>query len=111
MQPACIILDEPTAGQDYAAYTRFMDFITSLDRVSSFIVITHDPDLAIDYTQRSVVMHQGRVIADGPTSEVLARKEVVEEAAIRETSLMALSKKRTGGQRILTTRELIEQAP
>jgi energy-coupling factor transport system ATP-binding protein len=110
MQPACIILDEPTAGQDYATYTRFMDFITSLDRVSSFIVITHDPDLAIDYTQRSVVMHQGRVIADGPTSEVLARKEVVEEAAIRETSLMALSKKRTGGERILTTRELIEQA-
>jgi energy-coupling factor transport system ATP-binding protein len=111
MQPPCIILDEPTAGQDYATYTRFMDFITSLQGVSSFVVITHDPDLAIDYTQRLVVMHQGRVIADGPTSEVLARKEVVEEAAIRETSLMALSKKRTGGKRILTSRELIEQPP
>ncbi len=110
MQPSCIILDEPTAGQDYASYTRFMDFVTSLGRVRSFIVITHDPDLAIDYTDRSIVLHEGKVIADGPTTRLLARKDVTEEAAIRETSLMALSKKHTGGERVLTMRELVELA-
>lgn len=110
MRPSCIILDEPTAGQDHRSYTRFMDFVTSLGRVSSFIIITHDPDLAIDYADRSIILHNGRVIADGPTTRLLAQKAVIEEAAIRETSLMVLSKKYTGGERVLRTRELVELA-
>ncbi|MDA4124729.1 MAG: energy-coupling factor ABC transporter ATP-binding protein [Thaumarchaeota archaeon] len=110
MQPSCIILDEPTAGQDYRSYTRFMDFVASLERVKSFIIITHDPDLAIDYTDRSIILHEGRVIADGPTTKLLAQRDVTDEAAIRETSLMAQSRKYTGGERVLRTRELVELA-
>jgi energy-coupling factor transport system ATP-binding protein len=107
MRPECIILDEPTAGQDYANCARFMDFVNSVQSAKSFIVITHDPDLAIDYTDRTVVMHGGKVIADGPTKEVLAEEKVLSEAAIRETSLISLSKKVTGGRTVLTTAELL----
>ncbi|MDG6917333.1 MAG: ABC transporter ATP-binding protein [Nitrososphaerota archaeon] len=106
MQPECVILDEPTAGQDYANCTHFMDFIDSVQSAKSFVVITHDPDLAIDYTDRTVVMHGGRVIADGPTKEVLANKSVLKEAAIRETSLISLSTKLTGGRSVMTSAEL-----
>jgi energy-coupling factor transport system ATP-binding protein len=108
MKPKCVILDEPTAGQDYRSYTTFMDFMTILERVSSFIMITHDPDLAIDYADRSIILNNGKVIADGPTTTLLAQKDVIREAAIRETSLMELSKRYTGGARVLTTRELVE---
>jgi energy-coupling factor transport system ATP-binding protein len=109
MKPSCVILDEPTAGQDYRSYTTFMDFVTALERVSSVVMITHDPDLAIDYAERSIILHNGRVIADGPTTSLLAKEDVITEAAIRETSLMQLSKKFTGGERVLTTRELVER--
>jgi energy-coupling factor transport system ATP-binding protein len=108
MRPECIILDEPTAGQDHANCVRFMNFLESIQSAKSFIVITHDPDLAIDYTDRSVVVHGGKVIADGPTKEVLADERVLQEAAIRETSLISLSKKFTGGRSVLTSTELLE---
>lgn len=108
MRPECIILDEPTAGQDHANCVRFMNFLESIQSAKSFIVITHDPDLAIDYTDRSVVMHEGKVIADGPTKEVLADEKVLHEAAIRETSLISLSKEFTGGRSVLTSAELLE---
>ena len=107
MRPECVILDEPTAGQDYANCAHFMDFIDSVQSAKSFIVITHDPDLAIDYTDRTVVMHGGKVIADGPTKRVLADEKVLKEAAIRETSLISLSKMLTGGRSVLTTAELL----
>jgi energy-coupling factor transport system ATP-binding protein len=107
MRPECVVLDEPTAGQDYANCTRFMDFINSIQSAKSFIIITHDPDLAIDYTDRSIVMHEGKVLADGPTKKVLARDSVLREAAIRETSLISLSKRYTGGGSVLSTEELV----
>jgi energy-coupling factor transport system ATP-binding protein len=105
MLPECVILDEPTAGQDYASCARFMDFINSIQG-KSFVIITHDPDLAIDYTDRAIVMHEGKVLADGPTKRVLANEGVLREAAIRETSLIALSKEFTGGGAVLSTEEL-----
>jgi energy-coupling factor transport system ATP-binding protein len=110
MGPDCVILDEPTAGQDYANCTHFMNFISSIQIAKSFIVITHDPDLAIDYTDRAIVMHEGRVLADGPTRKVLADEKVLTEAAIRETSMMALGKKYTGGGSVLTSEELMRTA-
>ena len=108
MKPECIILDEPTAGQDYANCTRFMSFVDSIQSANSFVVITHDPDLAIDHTDRAIVMHGGKVLADGPTREVLADEKVVKEAAIRETSLMTRSKEITGGRSVLTSWEFMK---
>jgi energy-coupling factor transport system ATP-binding protein len=110
MRPECIILDEPTAGQDYSNCARFMDFISSIQSANSFVVITHDPDLAIDYTDRSVIMHDGKILADGPTKRVLADDAVLKAAAIRETSLISLSKRQTGGGSVLTTEELVRAA-
>jgi energy-coupling factor transporter ATP-binding protein EcfA2 len=114
MQPKCVILDEPTAGQDYRSYTRFMDFIHSLGvggRLRSFIVITHDPDLAIEYTDRSIVLGDGKVIADGPTRSMLANKEILERGGIRETSLIDISRKLTRGIEVLPLKALIASSP
>ena len=70
MEPKCIILDEPTAGQDFKSYSNFMNFICSLsERVKSFIVITHDPDLAIEYTDRSIVLNAGARHSRRPHSQ------------------------------------------
>jgi energy-coupling factor transport system ATP-binding protein len=107
IQPKCIILDEPTAGQDYRSYSNFMDFICSLgEHVKSFIVITHDPDLAIEYTDRAIVLSDGKIIADGPTRKVLADQSILKEGAIRKTSQIELSLKVTGGKEVLRLREL-----
>lgn len=108
MKPECIVLDEPTAGQDYAHCTRFMNFVSSIESANSFVVITHDPDLAIDYTERAIVMRDGKVVVDGPTKKVLADDRVLREAAIRETSLISLSKRYTGGAAVLTTNQLVK---
>lgn len=109
MEPKCVILDEPTAGQDYRSYSNFMDFICSLsERVKAFIVITHDPDLAIEYTDRAVVLSGGKVIADGPTRKILANPEILSQGAIRETSLIELSRKLTDGKAVLSMAELLQ---
>ena len=107
MQPKCIILDEPTAGQDFRSYSNFMNFICSLsEHVKSFVVITHDPDLAIEYTDRAIVLNDGRIIADGPTRNILADSSVLAAGAIRETSLIDISRKMTAGRSVLTLAEL-----
>jgi len=111
MQPRCIILDEPTAGQDYRSYSNFMNFIIALrEHVKSFVIITHDPDLAIEYADRAIILSNGRVIADGPTRKVLADPDILRQGAIRETSLIELSMKATGGKSILTLEQLTKEA-
>ena len=87
-----------------------MNFICSLgEHVKSFIVITHDPDLAIEYTERAIVLNNGRIIADGPTRKVLADRSILKEGAIRETSQIELSMKVTGGKEVLRLAELARQ--
>jgi len=112
MQPKCIILDEPTAGQDYKKYSEFMTFIRSLSqRDRSFILITHDTDLAVEYTDRAIVLKDGRVVVDGPTRKVLADRAILEENSIRETSLIALSRNLTHGESVLPLAELVSALP
>jgi energy-coupling factor transport system ATP-binding protein len=107
LQPKCIILDEPTAGQDFRSYSNFMNFICSLsEQVKSFVVISHDPDLAIEYTDRSIVLNDGGIIADGQTRNILADPSILAAGAIRETSLIEISRKITGGKSVLTLAEL-----
>jgi energy-coupling factor transport system ATP-binding protein len=109
MEPKCVILDEPTAGQDYRSYSNFMDFIRSLsERVKSFVVITHDPDLAIEYTDRAIVLNGGKVIADGLTRKILADPTILNRGAIRETSLIELSRRMTDGRAVLPIAELLK---
>jgi len=108
MRPRVLILDEPTAGQDYASYTSFMDFVSGLvGTVGTLILITHDTDLAIEYTDRTVILSGGRIVADGPTREVLAREENLKAGKIRETSLIRVSRELTGGKAVLSFKELL----
>ena len=108
MKTSCIILDEPTAGQDYRSYSNFMNFITSLSQqVKTYVVITHDPDLAIEYTDRAIVLNDGKVIADGDTRSILANTRILSQGAIRETSLIELSRKATNGTQVMPLAELV----
>ena len=92
MQPEIIILDEPTAGQDYRHYTEIMEFLTELNRRGiTVVLITHDMHLMLEYARRSVVFSKGRIIADDTGANILTDPEIVERASLKETSLYDLA--------------------
>ncbi|MBN2850208.1 MAG: ABC transporter ATP-binding protein, partial [Erysipelotrichaceae bacterium] len=88
-----LILDEPTAGQDYRHYTEIMDFLDDLNRQTgiTIIFITHDMHLAIEYTDRAIVFADGEKIADDLVVEVLSDNEIIQKANLKQTSLYTLA--------------------
>ena len=93
MGPKVIILDEPTAGQDYRHYTDIMEFLKELNKKGiTIIMITHDMHLMLEYTDRSIVFTDGRIVADKSGSAVLCDEGLVEKAALKETSLFVIAK-------------------
>ena len=94
MGPQIVILDEPTAGQDLAHYTEIMEFLRELNEKGiTIIVVTHDMHLMLEYTDRSIVFTDGRVIADKSGSAVLCDEQLVEKADLKETSLFTIATK------------------
>lgn len=95
LQPSIIILDEPTAGQDYNRYTEIMNFITELNKKHNITIlfVTHDMHLAIEYTDRAIVFADGELIADDVVYKVLSNDEIIEKANLKKTSLVTLSQK------------------
>ena len=92
MGPQIIILDEPTAGQDFRHYTEIMEFLRSLnDQGVTVLMITHDMHLMLEYTNRALVFNRGRLIADASPAAVLCDEALVEQAALKETSLFTLA--------------------
>lgn len=92
LEPEIIILDEPTAGQDYRRYTEIMEFLTELNRHGiTVIMITHDMHLMLEYARRTLVFSNGRIIRDASSAAVLTDPETVAAASLRETSLYALA--------------------
>lgn len=93
MNPELIILDEPTAGQDYAHYTEIMEFLRKLNRELgiTILMITHDMHLMLEYTDRAIVISGGHVIADGKSSAILTDERITEAASLKKTSLYELS--------------------
>ena len=90
--PELIILDEPTAGQDFKHYTEIMEFLRKLnERGVTVVMITHDMHLMLEYTPRALVFSDGQLIADRRSSEVLCDPELIERAALKETSLFTLA--------------------
>ena len=90
--PELIILDEPTAGQDFKHYTEIMEFLRKLnERGVTVVMITHDMHLMLEYTPRALVVSDGQLIADRRASEVLCDPELIERAALKETSLFTLA--------------------
>ena len=92
LEPEMIILDEPTAGQDYRHYTDIMTFLEELNgRGITVVMITHDMHLMLEYARRAVVFSQGRVIADDSSAAILTNPEIVSRANLKETSLYELA--------------------
>lgn len=92
LEPKMIILDEPTAGQDYRNYTSIMEFLKGLNkRGITIVMITHDMHLMLEYADRSIVFSDGRIIADKSCAAVLTDKEIVDRASLKETSLFHLA--------------------
>ncbi|HOU12843.1 MAG TPA: ABC transporter ATP-binding protein [Anaerolineae bacterium] len=88
MRSKILVMDEPTAGQDYWNYMAFMDSILQTPGFAAILFITHDLDLAIGYANRVVLMQGGQVAADGPPSEVLADSALLERCRLTPTSLL-----------------------
>ena len=94
LKPEIIILDEPTAGQDYKTYTDIMTFLDSLQKQGHTIVmITHDMQLMLEYSDRCLVVVEGKVIADGNPVTILNQKGLLESANLKQTSLYTLGQK------------------
>ena len=92
--PDLLILDEPTAGQDFKHYTELMEFLKSLNEKGiTILMITHDMHLMLEYTSRSIVISDGKIQADSTPVKVLSNPKLVHEAHLKETSLYTLSVK------------------
>jgi energy-coupling factor transporter ATP-binding protein EcfA2 len=94
LDPKVIILDEPTAGQDYRHYTEIMRFLKKINDLGvTIVMITHDMHLMLEYTRRSLVIDGGRIIADTDSSDVLTSPDLVQRASLKETSLFHLAER------------------
>ena len=90
--PELIILDEPTAGQDFRHYTEIMEFLRGLNEKGvTVVMITHDMHLMLEYTPRALVFADGRLIADRSAAAVLCDPQLIRLAALKETSLFTLA--------------------
>ena len=88
MRSRILVMDEPTAGQDYKNYMEFMDSILQLPNFEAILFITHDIDLAVIYANRVLLVNQGTVIRDGNPAEVLRDFELLKANRLVPTSLL-----------------------
>ncbi|NQN86685.1 ABC transporter ATP-binding protein [Streptococcus suis] len=94
LNPEIILLDEPTAGQDQRHYQEMMDFLDQLNAQGHTIVmITHDMQLMLDYSDRAIVVVDGQIIEDASPAEILSNSQVIEEANLKETSIFHLAER------------------
>ena len=94
LEPTLLILDEPTAGQDYHHYHEFMQFVRSLnERGMTILMITHDLQLMLEYTDRTLVVVDGQLLADTTPFEVLTSLELTQKASLRPTTLYVLAER------------------
>ncbi len=92
LNPEIIILDEPTAGQDFYHYNEIMSFLIELNRQGkTIIMITHDMHLLSEYSSRTVVLSKGQVVADTTPVLVLNDKKICDIASLRQTSLFEMA--------------------
>lgn len=92
LKPEMIILDEPTAGQDYRHYTEIMEFLLELNKHGiTVVMITHDMHLMLEYAQRAIVFSGGRIIANDTGANILTDPEIIKQASLKETSLYELA--------------------
>jgi len=95
MNPDILILDEPTAGQDYRHYTEIMEFLRRINREQgiTIMMITHDMHLMLEYTDRAIVISDGQLVADDTPAKVLTNEAIADKAYLKKTSLYDLALK------------------
>ena len=94
LEPDLLILDEPTAGQDFRHYTEIMTFLQELQQQGvTILMVTHDMHLMLEYARRSIVSADGDLICDDSPERVLSDPEVIRKANLKETSLFTLAQK------------------
>lgn len=92
LEPQILILDEPTAGQDYHHYTEIMEFLKQLNKDGvTIIMITHDMHLMLEYTPHAIVISEGKKIGDASAVEILTNERIAEAANLKTTSLYELA--------------------
>ncbi len=92
LNPEIIILDEPTAGQDFRHYNEIMEFLVELNKKGvTIIMITHDMHLMLEYTNRAIVLADGKKLADDTSASILTNNEVIKQANLKETSVYELA--------------------
>jgi energy-coupling factor transport system ATP-binding protein len=99
LQPKTLILDEPSAGQDYRTASAFMREVLSIPGLESLYFITHDVDLALTHADRILVIRDGRIAADGPPSTVIEDVDGWHASNLHRTSLMAANQAWQGDTR------------
>jgi energy-coupling factor transport system ATP-binding protein len=92
MRSRILMMDEPTAGQDYWNYRAFMDAILQMPGFDSILFITHDIDLAVIYANRILLVFNGSIVADGTPQDVLKDDELLRRCRLVPTSLLALNR-------------------
>ena len=93
LRPKILILDEPTAGQDYRHYTEIMEFLLELSKLGlAVVLITHDMHLMQEYAERAIVFNDGQIEADDIPSAILTNEEIIKRANLKETSLFTLAR-------------------
>lgn len=94
MNPEILILDEPTAGQDYRHYTEIMEFLKRVNQEygTTIMMITHDMHLMMEYTDRAIVIADGQMIADDTPAKVLTDAAISDRAYLKQTSLYDMAK-------------------
>ncbi|MEX2784252.1 ABC transporter ATP-binding protein [Streptococcus sp. H49] len=94
LNPEVILLDEPTAGQDKRNYTEIMNFLNELNALGhTIIMITHDMQLMLEYSDRTLVIHDGRIVADCRPVEIFTDTNLLARANLKKTSLFDLALK------------------
>ena len=93
MNPEVLILDEPTAGQDFRHYTEIMEFLRRIHEELgiTIVMITHDMHLMLEYTDRAIVIADGKMLADDTPAHILTNEEISDRAYLKKTSLYDLA--------------------
>jgi energy-coupling factor transport system ATP-binding protein len=110
LEPATLILDEPSAGQDHRTAEAFIREVLAIPGLESVYLITHDVDLALTHADRILLFREGRVVADGPPSEVIRDIDRWTECNLRPTSLMAANARWGDGQQGFLDAESLARA-
>lgn len=94
MQPEIIILDEPTTGQDYEGCRQIMEIVERLHAAGkTILIVTHQMSLVAEYASRTIVLCRGEILLDGPTREVFAQTEILEQTFIRPPQITQLAQR------------------